>query len=65
MAIVRMSWRVLRDRIHQTTGATAVEYGLLLALLAAGAVALLVALGADLQFSFRKITDCLVDPVQC
>ncbi|MCG0239719.1 MAG: Flp family type IVb pilin [Firmicutes bacterium] len=65
MAIARMSGTVLRDWIHQGKGAGAVAYGLFLALLAAGAAALLVALGADLHFRFGPITDCLVDPVQC
>ena len=53
---------VTRDRIREEKGATAVEYGLMVGLIAAVIITTVVLLGDQLDALFVKITDELETP---
>ncbi len=50
---------VAKDRVREEKGATAVEYGLLVALIAAVIIAVVVALGTDILEGFNGVEDQL------
>lgn len=50
----------VKDRLASEKGATAVEYGLLVALIAAVIIGAVVILGKDIEYAFETITDELV-----
>jgi pilus assembly protein Flp/PilA len=47
--------RILTKLIHDEAGATAVEYGLIAALIAVAAVAALTTIGVNLSATFNKV----------
>jgi pilus assembly protein Flp/PilA len=47
----------VKDRLASEKGATAVEYGLLVALIAAVIIGAVVILGKDIEYAFVTITD--------
>jgi pilus assembly protein Flp/PilA len=53
--------RFLKDE----SGATMVEYAVLVALITVAVVAVVFLLGTQLQTTFQSITDCLADPENC
>jgi len=52
----------VKDRLASEKGATAVEYGLLVALIAAVIIGAVVILGQDIEHAFKTITDKLKSP---
>jgi pilus assembly protein Flp/PilA len=50
---------VTRDRIREEKGATAVEYGLMVGLIAAVIVGLVATLGGQLADMFEEVTEAL------
>lgn len=46
-------------------GATAIEYGLIVALIAVVVVAAVALIGTNLDLTFDKIASCLGDPKKC
>jgi pilus assembly protein Flp/PilA len=50
----------VKDRLASEKGATAVEYGLLVALIAAVIIGAVIILGKDIEYAFETITDELV-----
>jgi pilus assembly protein Flp/PilA len=54
------SWMVgLRDRAQDERGATAVEYGMIVALIAAVIVGVVATLGGQIKAAFQAIVDAL------
>jgi pilus assembly protein Flp/PilA len=49
----------LRDRFSQDEGATAVEYGLIVALIAAIIITVVATLGTEIQDAFQTVVDNL------
>jgi pilus assembly protein Flp/PilA len=49
----------LQTRLHSEKGATAVEYGLLVALIAAVIVGVVAILGTQIQAAFQTVVDAL------
>lgn len=47
----------LTDRLHSERGATAVEYGLMVALIAAVIVGVVATLGTEIQGAFQTVID--------
>ena len=58
---MRMLYRFLQDE----NGATAIEYGLIAALVSVVIIAGLTALGPELNDTFTGISTCLSDPDSC
>ena len=58
---MRMLCRFLKDE----NGATAIEYGLIAALVSVVIIAGLSVLGPQLNDTFTGISDCLADPTSC
>jgi pilus assembly protein Flp/PilA len=58
---MRTLYRFLKDE----SGATAIEYGLIAALVSVVIIAGLTALGPQLRDTFTGISDCLADAVSC
>ena len=54
--------RILTKLIHDEAGATAVEYGLIAALIAVAAVAALTTIGVNLSATFNKVATKLLLP---
>lgn len=58
-------WQTIRTKLRLEEGATAVEYGIMVALIAIVIVAAVVVLGEGLQDTFRETADCLEEPDAC
>ena len=58
---MRTLYRFLQDE----SGATAIEYGLIAALVSVVIIAGLSVLGPQLNDTFTGISDCLADPAAC
>jgi pilus assembly protein Flp/PilA len=54
-----------RDRFSSERGASAVEYGLLVALIAAVIVVVVSTLGKDVSEGFQSVDDCIKDAAGC
>lgn len=54
-----------RDFLRDEEGVTAVEYGLIAALIAVAVVVTVTAVGSELNKVFKKIEDCLKKPSDC
>lgn len=52
-------WADARERMHREEGASAVEYGMLVALIAAVVVATVALLGPKIRNAFQAIVDAL------
>ncbi len=52
---LQSSWLALRERTREDRGATAVEYGLLVALIAAVIVGVVTTLGTEIQAAFQTM----------
>ncbi|HVL98853.1 MAG TPA: Flp family type IVb pilin [Egibacteraceae bacterium] len=50
---------------REETGATAVEYGLLVALIAAVIAATVFTLGGEIDTAFQTVVDCIQAPAAC
>jgi pilus assembly protein Flp/PilA len=50
------------ERLRQQEGATAVEYGIMVALIAIVIIAAVFALGGQLRDNFEGVTDCIEAP---
>ncbi|MCS6781180.1 MAG: Flp family type IVb pilin [Geminicoccaceae bacterium] len=55
----------LRAFLKDEQGATAIEYGLIAALISVAIIAVLSTLGTSLTETFQQIADCLSDPASC
>lgn len=53
--------RFLKDE----NGATAIEYGLIAALVSVVLITVLATLGDNLTTNFQEVADCLADPASC
>lgn len=51
--------------IREEDGASAVEYGILVALIAVAVVITVAAVGAQLNTVFLKVKNCLISSAQC
>jgi pilus assembly protein Flp/PilA len=56
--------KLMQRFFREDDGATAIEYGLIAALIAVAIVAVLLALGPQLQAVFTKVTDTLTNAVK-
>jgi pilus assembly protein Flp/PilA len=52
----------IRRFLQEEDGATMVEYGLMVALIAVVCAAAVVAIGLNLNIAFGKIRDCIANP---
>ena len=59
MARIAARLQALASRRNAADGATAVEYGLMVALIAGGIVAVVAVLGSSVQASFENISNLL------
>jgi pilus assembly protein Flp/PilA len=50
---------IVRRLIDDTNGVTAIEYGLIAALIAVAAVAIMATVGTDLSTTFSEVSNCL------
>jgi pilus assembly protein Flp/PilA len=53
------------ERLREQEGATAVEYGIMVALIAIVIIAAVFALGGQLRDNFQSVGDCLADQESC
>jgi pilus assembly protein Flp/PilA len=53
------------ERLRQQEGATAVEYGIMVALIAIVIIVAVLALGQTLNETFETVGDCLADTTAC
>jgi pilus assembly protein Flp/PilA len=58
---MHMLYRFLKDE----SGATAIEYGLIAALVSVVIITAVATLGDNLTATFTSINDCLADPAAC
>ncbi|CAL9914300.1 pilus assembly protein Flp/PilA [Candidatus Liberibacter solanacearum] len=54
-----MTINIIRKFLQDESGATAIEYGLLAALIAVAIIGAVTALGTKLSATFKKVTDSL------
>lgn len=59
--LIRATQRFLRDE----EGASAVEYGVLVALIIVAVVAVIAAIGVQLDTAFERVRTCLANPPGC
>lgn len=60
--------QTIRDLLNDESGATAIEYGLIAALVSVAAIGALTAMGGSLENMFTTVSDslsCAVDPATC
>ncbi|MEK0086142.1 Flp family type IVb pilin [Benzoatithermus flavus] len=57
--------QTLRRFLKDESGATAIEYGLIAALIAVVVIGAIKALGTNLETTFDKIADCLGSSASC
>jgi pilus assembly protein Flp/PilA len=55
----------IRSWFRNEVGATAVEYGIMVALIAAVIVGVVVVLGENLETTFQETGDCIGDTASC
>jgi pilus assembly protein Flp/PilA len=65
MYVLQMARLALRRLVRDEDGATAVEYGLIVGLIAVVIVATLAAIGTDLNTIFGNVRDCLASSAAC
>lgn len=58
-------YQTLREFVIDEQGATAVEYGMMVGLIAVAIIVAVAALGTELETFFVKIKDCLTDISTC
>lgn len=58
-------FNIIKKFYKDESGATIVEYGLLVALIAAAVAATVYLLGGELNILFSEIKDCISDPSTC
>lgn len=51
--------------LHDESGATMVEYAVLVALISVAAIAIIVLVGTEVKGAFQDVKDCLVTPSSC
>ena len=57
--------RMLKSFLKDESGATAIEYGLIAALVSVVIITAVATLGDNLTNTFTSINDCLADPAAC
>ena len=57
--------KIFRKLLKNEKGATAIEYGLIAALIAVAAIAAMQGLGTSLNATFTDVSDCLDDSTTC
>ena len=57
--------KIFRKLLKNEKGATAIEYGLIAALIAVAAIAAMQGLGSSLNATFTDVSDCLDDSTTC
>jgi len=57
--------RTLRSFLKDESGATAIEYGLIAALISVVIIGVIATLGGQLQTTFQSVSDCLADSASC
>lgn len=55
----------IRSFFHDEAGVTAVEYGLIAALIAVAVVATVFSLGGALNDAYQRLSDCITTPATC
>lgn len=55
----------IRRFVFEEEGASAVEYGVLVALIIVAVITIVYAVGQNLQAAFVKVKDCLKTPSSC
>lgn len=65
MLVVYTYMQALKGRLTEDRGATAVEYGLMVALIAVVIAGTVLALGGELNNLFTSVKDCLATPSGC
>lgn len=59
--MIRLINRFLRDE----SGATMVEYAVLVALISIAAIATIVLVGTEVNNAFKEVKDCMATPTSC
>jgi pilus assembly protein Flp/PilA len=62
---VSMWWGDLKDRAQEEGGATAVEYALMVALIAVVIIAAVALIGKSASTQFNSVGGCVEDPTAC
>lgn len=57
--------RTLRQLLKDESGATAIEYGLIAALVSVAIIGVLSTLGTNLFDTFTSVSDCIADAANC
>ena len=57
--------RMLRSFLKDDAGATAIEYGLIAALISVVIIGVIATLGGNLLTTFTAVSDCLADATTC
>ncbi len=55
----------IRSFLHDEAGVTAVEYGLIAALIAVAVVATVFLVGSSLNDAFQRLSNCITTPATC
>jgi pilus assembly protein Flp/PilA len=58
-------WAELKERASEERGATAVEYALMVALIAVVIIAAVAFIGTSSSEQFQSVGDCVGDPANC
>lgn len=56
---------LVKKFLHDESGATMVEYAVLVALISVAAIAIIVLVGTEVRNAFTDVKDCLVTPANC
>lgn len=57
--------KLLRKLFRKEDGATAIEYGLIAALISVAIIGTVSAIGTQLDTTFSSVSDCLADATDC
>ncbi len=57
--------KMIKQFFNDESGATMVEYAILVALISVAAIVIIFAVGEEVQDAFQDVEDCLKSPADC